>query len=83
MRCPLFCLETIQNGLRCALAIFSGNHFYSFGTPERLRTLRCTFFTGENLNGKQALSTNPAVFLCVPTCEKGILKSPQAFQNPG
>ena len=30
---------------------------YDFGTPERLRTLRCTLFTGRGVkgNGKQCL----------------------------
>ena len=30
----------------------------------------------------QETSAAAAVFLCDPSCEKGVLKSPQAFQNP-
>ena len=30
----------------CALAIFSGKIIYKFGSPERLRTLRYSIFTG-------------------------------------
>jgi len=29
----------------------------------------------------QETSAAAAVFLCDPSCEKGVLKSPQAFQN--
>ena len=29
-----------------ALAIISGKNIYNFGAPERLRTLRCSIFTG-------------------------------------
>ena len=33
------------------LGIFSGKMIYDFGTPERLRTLRCTLFTGRGVKG--------------------------------
>ena len=39
----------------CALGIFSGNNIYNFGTPERLRTLRCSLFTGRGRKGKWQL----------------------------
>ena len=29
-----------------ALRIISGKNIYNFGAPERLRTLRCSIFTG-------------------------------------
>ena len=38
---------TILNALRVALRINSGKNIYNFGTPERLRTPRCSIFTGE------------------------------------
>ena len=37
---------TILNALRVALRIISGKIILYFGTPERLRTLRCSIFTG-------------------------------------
>ncbi|RYS93980.1 hypothetical protein EAI90_09915 [Faecalibacterium prausnitzii] len=39
------------NGLRCALAIFSGIMIYYFGITERLRMLRHPIFTGEDVRG--------------------------------
>lgn len=42
---------TIGNALRTALGIFSGKMICFFGTPERLRTLRCTLFTGRGVKG--------------------------------
>ena len=43
--------KTILNALRYALGIFSGKTIYNFGTPERLRTLRRTIFTGRGAAG--------------------------------
>ena len=42
------CNKTILHGLRFALAMFSGKNIFDFGTPERLRTLRCPIFTERN-----------------------------------
>ena len=64
------------NGLRCALAIFSGIMIYYFGITERLRTLRYPIFTGEDVREVTA-----AVSSYDPFCEKEVLKRPQAFQN--
>ncbi|AXB28815.1 hypothetical protein DWZ04_02375 [Faecalibacterium prausnitzii] len=47
----LFLCRTISNGLRCALAIFSGIMIYYFGITERLRMLRHPIFTGEDVRG--------------------------------
>ena len=41
-----FLRGTILNALRVALRIISGKIILNFGTPERLRTLRCSIFTG-------------------------------------
>ena len=71
----LFAQKTISNGLRCALAIFSGIMIYYFGITERLRTLRYPIFTGEDVSG------NSSRFQLRPFCEKEVLKRPQAFQN--
>ena len=45
----------IWNGLRAALAIFSGKISLIFGLPERLRTLRESIFTGKG-DPSQALT---------------------------
>ena len=41
-----FLRGTILNALRVALRIISGKIILNFGTPERLRRLRCSIFTG-------------------------------------
>ncbi len=38
--------KTILNGLRCALAIFSGKNIFNFGFQESLRTFLKPIFTG-------------------------------------
>ncbi|HAR93572.1 hypothetical protein CGS59_01930 [Faecalibacterium prausnitzii] len=45
----------------CALAIFSGKIILNFGTPERLRTLRCPIFT-EGV----ATANSSCPFFCSP-----------------
>ncbi|MBD9004470.1 MAG: hypothetical protein EGR21_08660 [Faecalibacterium prausnitzii] len=50
----LFLRRTISNGLRCALAIFSGIMIYYFRITERLRTLRYPIFTGEDVRGNSS-----------------------------
>ncbi len=41
-------IRRFLHGLRFALAMFSGKNIFDFGTPERLRTLRCPIFTERN-----------------------------------
>ena len=69
-----------------ALRIISGRIIYNFGTPERLRTLRGSIFTGGVVekNGicragflrKHSRGGEPS------PVKKGVQESPQTFLNP-
>ena len=57
---------TILNALRVALRIISGKIILYFGTPERLRTLLCSIFTGGVVTENSSCS---AAF-----CESAVLR---------
>ena len=49
----------IWNGLRVALAIFSGKISLKFGLPERRQTLRKSIFTGRVVEERSVLPAEP------------------------
>jgi hypothetical protein len=49
----------IWNGLRVALAIFSGKISLKFGLPERHQTLRESIFTGRVVEERSVLPAEP------------------------
>ena len=61
---------TILNALRVAMRIISGKIILNFGTPERLRTLRCFIFTGRVVTGNGSCS---AAFCESAALRKGFL----------
>ena len=54
---PAALRRTIWNALRFALRIVSGKIILYFGTPERLRTLRCAIFTNGVVKANSSGST--------------------------
>ena len=82
----------IENGLRCALTIFSGIIIFNRAMPERLRTLRHCIFTGGVVTGNgicsaafcesAALRSTLLFAFNSSSREKAAQKRPQAFLHP-
>ena len=69
----MFVEKRIENGFRCALAIFSGKIIFNFGVQKRLRAFLNPIFTGG------VVVENCLISRCAPFREKVSRENPQIF----